>query len=161
MKKRSLAFSLSWKIGLAVIAFITISAVISARNAVKATRNSFTEDNKELIKQLGVATLYRNNIQMQQMRSYTMLDDVGRKSTDPVEIQEMLMKRAKERQKNFTNIGYADYDSGLCYFDDGRIEDESEPCDIFFGLEVFDERGNSVGSTRRAESAKHQGEAET
>ena len=68
MKKRSLAFSLSWKIGLAVIAFITISAVISARNAVKATRNSFTEDNKELIKQLGVATLYRNNIQMQQMR---------------------------------------------------------------------------------------------
>ena len=125
MKKRSLAFSLSWKIGLAVIAFITISAVISARNAVKATRNSFTEDNKELIKQLGVATLYRNNIQMQQMRSYTMLDDVGRKSTDPVEIQEMLMKRAKERQKNFTNIGYADYDSGLCYFDDGRIEDVS------------------------------------
>ncbi len=121
MKKKSLIFSLCWKIGLVVIVLVALSAFFSIHNARKASHTAFVSDTKELLKQLVVATQYRNNIQMQQLRSYTMLDDIGLNSTDPLEIQGMLQKRAKNRQKNFKNVAYVDYDSGLGYFDDGRV----------------------------------------
>ena len=122
MKKKSLVFSLSWKIGLVIIMFIAISSLFSVNNAKKNIRATFITDSNELMKQITVAAQYRNNIQMQQLRSYTMLDDIGLASTDPLEIQGMLMKRKKQRQKNFMNVAYIDYDSALCYYDDGRVE---------------------------------------
>ncbi|MBR0033354.1 MAG: HAMP domain-containing protein [Treponema sp.] len=122
MKKKSLVFSLSWKIGIVIIMFIAISSLFSVNNAKKNIRATFIADTNELMKQITVAAQYRNNIQMQQLRSYTMLDDIGLSSTDPLEIQAMLIKRKKQRQKNFINVAYIDYDSALCYYDDGRIE---------------------------------------
>ncbi len=122
MKKKSLVFSLSWKIGIVIIMFIAISALFSVNNAKKNIRATFIADTNELMKQITVAAQYRNNIQMQQLRSYTMLDDIGLSSTDPLEIQGMLIKRKKQKQKNFINVAYIDYESALCYYDDGRIE---------------------------------------
>lgn len=122
MKKKSLVFSLSWKIGIVIIMFIAISSLFSVNNAKKNIRATFIADTNELMKQITVAAQYRNNIQMQQLRSYTMLDDIGLSSTDPLEIQAMLIKRKKQRQKNFINVAYIDYESALCYYDDGRIE---------------------------------------
>ena len=122
MKKKSLVFSLSWKIGIVIIVSIAISSLFSVNNARKESYKSFVSDSQELLKQITIATQYRNNVQLQQIRSYTMLDDVGLTSTDPEEIQQMLIRRAPRRQKNFTHVAYIDYDSALCYYDDGRIE---------------------------------------
>ena len=122
MKKKSLVFSLCWRIGVVIVLFVSVSAYFSISNVKKNSYEMAVGDFKELLKQIVVATQYRNNIQMQQLRSYTMLDDVGLNSRDPVEIQEMLVRRAKKRQKNFTHVAYIDYESALCYFDDGRVE---------------------------------------
>ncbi len=121
MKKKSLVFSLCWKIGVVVTIFVALSAFFSVNNSRSQIFASFEADTEYLTKHFSTSLQYRNNIQMQQLRSYTMLDDVGLNSTDPQEIQAMLMRRAKQRQKFFTNVAYADYDSGLMYYDDGRV----------------------------------------
>ena len=126
MKKKSLVFSLSWKIGVVVALLVSVSALFGVNNLRKDSYAMVVKDAKELLKQIVVATQYRNNIQMQQLRSYTMLDDVGLNSRDPSEIQAMLMKRAKNRQKNFRNVAYVDYGTALCYYDDGRVESVAE-----------------------------------
>lgn len=125
MKKKRIVLGLIWKIGLVIVAFVGISAVFSVNNAKKTSYDAFINDTTNLLKQLTISLQYRNNVNMQQLRSYTMLDPVGLTSTDPAELQEMLMGKAKQRQKNFKNVAYVDYDTGLCYYDDGRIESVS------------------------------------
>ena len=125
MKRKSLVVRLIWRLCAVVVVCVGISAFLSVSKARSSIYKTFTDDNLELMKQLAVSFQYRCNVNMQQLRSYTMLDDVGLNSTDPAEIQEMLVRRSSKRAKNFKRIGYVEYDSGKCYFDDGSIVDVS------------------------------------
>ena len=125
MKKSSLVVSISWKLAVIVVVGMTISAYISIGNVAKDVRHTFMENQKRVLDRLDTTLKFRNNANMQQMRSYTVLNEVGRTSGDPAEIQKMLVENAPYRQKNFTNVAYVDYASGLAYFDDGRVESVS------------------------------------
>ncbi|MCR5217860.1 methyl-accepting chemotaxis protein [Treponema sp.] len=125
MKKSSLVLEISWKMALVVIFGMTLSAFISIKSVSKDVRETFVQSQKKMIDQLDDSIKFRNSINMQQLRSYTMLDETGRTSRDPEEIQAMLVKKSALRQKTFTNLAYLDYESGNAYYDDGRIEDVS------------------------------------
>lgn len=64
-----------------------------------------------------------NSVMMQQLRMYTMFDDIGYTSNDPKRIQEMLVKVVPKRYKYFKMISYVNYETGLSYRDDGLVED--------------------------------------
>jgi len=121
MKNKSLSFSLSWKIFLAVVVCITLTSILSIFNASKTTRETFQANTKEYTKTISTHLLNLNSVLMQQLRSYTILDQVGRSSFDPYEIQEMLIDYSGGRYKWFKTIGYVQYSTGNVYFDDGTV----------------------------------------
>lgn len=122
-KTSSLTFQLAWKIILVIIFLLGISSLVSISSIATSVTKIFEEDSTELVNETAYAINNRNQMYMQQLRTYTMLNEVGYTSTDPMEIQKMLMEFSKRRSKHFKTIAYADYDSGLAYYDDGRIED--------------------------------------
>ena len=111
MKKSSLVFEISWKLSLLVVLGMTLSAFLSINSVKKDVRATFIESQKERLERVDTALTFKSNSNMQQIRSYTMLDAIGRTSTDPLEIQEMLINNAPYRQKNYKNVAYIDYDS--------------------------------------------------
>ncbi|MCR5606669.1 MAG: hypothetical protein K6F69_07625 [Treponema sp.] len=125
MKKSSLMVEISWKLAVLVICGMFVSSFVSIKTVSKDVRKTFIDSQKDMMNRVDIALRFRANGNMQQMRSYTMLDDIGRTSSNPVEIQEMLIRRAPQRQKNFAKLAYVEYKTGLAYFDDGKIENVS------------------------------------
>ncbi|MCR5762708.1 MAG: methyl-accepting chemotaxis protein [Treponema sp.] len=125
MKKSSLVFEISWKLAVLIVCGMAVSSYMSIKSVSKDVREKFVDSQKEIIKRLDTALTFRSNVNMQQLRSYTMLDDIGRTSSNPLEIQEMLISKAPLRQKNFVNVAYIDYSSGLAYYDSGEVKDVS------------------------------------
>lgn len=123
--RKNLTFQLAWKIISVIIVLLVISSIVCISSTSKNTDKIFFDDSNELVSETSYAINNRLQMFMQQLRTYTMLNDVGYSSTDPQELQEMLVKYAKRRSKHFKNVAYAEYDTGLCYYDDGRIENVS------------------------------------
>lgn len=123
--KKSLSISLLWKISIVIIAALFGLGYFSINAVKQHSRETFIHDTSETVNTMLTFVGNTNSVMMQQLRSYTMLDPVGYESTDPQEIQEMLVSKAKRRYKWFSQIAYVEYSSGTAYKDDGTTEDVS------------------------------------
>lgn len=119
--KKSLVLNLTVKLSLVIILLLIGTVFISVKTARNSTRENFIEDTKEYMGTLSTYLANTNSVIMQQIRSYTMLDPIGKESHDPEEIQQMLMGKTKGRYKWVTNVAYVDYASGMSYGDDGKV----------------------------------------
>ncbi len=120
-KEKKLAFSIAWKVIVAIIVFMTGSSIITVWMTSKSVLETFESDTAELTKETAYAINCKNSMYIQQLRAFASLNDIGLTSHDPIELQQMLMSFVGNRSKNFAKFGYADYDSGLCYYDDGTV----------------------------------------
>ncbi len=120
-REKKLAFSITWKIIASIIVLLTISSILTIRIVSKNVWETFIDDTQELTKETAYAVNCKNSTYMQQIRSYSSLNKTGLTSHDPEELQEMLMSFSSNRSNQFDKIGYADYDTGMCYYDDGEV----------------------------------------
>ncbi len=120
-KEKKLAFSIAWKVIAGIIVFLSVSSIITVRMTSKSVLETFESDTAELTKETAYAINCKNSMYIQQLRAFASLNDIGLTSHDPIELQQMLMSFVGNRSKNFAKFGYADYDSGLCYYDDGTV----------------------------------------
>lgn len=121
--KKSLSLSLLWKISVVIIVALFGLGYFSINAVKQHSRETFIHDTSETVNTMLTFVGNTNSVMMQQLRSYTMLDPVGYESTDPQELQEMLVSKSKRRYKWFSQIAYVDYSSGIAYKDDGTTED--------------------------------------
>lgn len=121
--KKSLSISLLWKISVVVIAALFGLSYFSINEAKKHSRETFIHDTAETVDTMLTFVGNTNSVMMQQLRSYTMLDKTGFESSDPEEIQQMLVSKANRRYKWFSRIAYVQYSSGIAFNDDGTTQD--------------------------------------
>lgn len=124
--KKSLSLSLLWKISVVIIAALFGLGYFSINAVKQHSRETFIHDTSETVNTMLTFVGNTNSVMMQQLRSYTMLDPVGYESTDPQELQEMLVSKSKRRYKWFSQIAYVEYSSGIAYKDDGTTEDVND-----------------------------------
>lgn len=123
--KKKLSISLLWKISVVVIAALFTLSYFSIEEAKKHSRETFIHDTAETVDTMLTFVGNTNSVMMQQLRSYTMLDNIGLESSDPEEVQQMLVSKAKRRYKWFSRIAYVQYSSGIAFNDDGTTQDVS------------------------------------
>ena len=121
-RSKKLAFSIAWKIILGIIVFLSVSSFITVRMISKSVQETFESDTAELTKETAYAINCKNSMYIQQLRAFASLNNIGLTSHDPIELQQMLMSFVGNRSKNFSKFGYAEYDTGLCYYDDGTVK---------------------------------------
>lgn len=124
--KRSLSISLLWKISILIIASLLTLGYFSISKVRQHSRNTFVKDTSEIVDTLLTFVGNTNSVMMQQLRSYTMLDETGYMNPNPEDIQEMLISKAKRRYKFFSQIAYVQYSTGLAFRDNGEIDDVSQ-----------------------------------
>lgn len=124
--KKSLVLNLTVKLSLVIILLLISTVFISIKTARNSTRENFIEDTREYMATLSTYLANTNSVIMQQIRSYTMLDPIGKESHDPEEIQEMLISKSKGRYKWVNNVAYVDYATGMAYVDDGKVTNISD-----------------------------------
>ncbi|MBQ5538358.1 MAG: methyl-accepting chemotaxis protein [Treponema sp.] len=122
-KKSSLAIQIAWKIIAVMVMLLLGSSIICVILTSKQVDQMFVDDTMELVNSAADSISNRNQMHMQQLRTYTMFNEVGMESFDPAEIHSMLISFSKMRSKNFVRISYADYATEKLYNDDGTIED--------------------------------------
>ncbi len=123
--KKNLTFQIAWKLIVIIILVLACTASFSLYTTAENIASTFEEDTKELVRETSFAINCQNSMHMQQLRSYTALNFVGRSSRDPLEIHEMLKDFSKNRGNSFKAIAYADYETELAYYDDGSIKSVS------------------------------------
>lgn len=121
--KKSLSISLLWKISIVVIAALFALGYFSINAVKQHSRETFIHDTSETVNTMLTFVGNTNSVMMQQLRSYTMLDKTGFESSDPEEIQQMLIEKSGRRYKWFSQIAYVQYSSGTAFKDDGTTED--------------------------------------
>ena len=125
-KKSRLAVQIGWKIIVSITVILSVSSFLSVKMTSKDIDNMVVRNTNELVNISCEALSNRNQLHMQQLRSYTMFTEVGMESYETDEIQKMLVQYAVMRSKNFVRIAYADYETEKLYNDDGTIEDCSK-----------------------------------
>lgn len=135
MKFRKLSISLLWKACLIYFITLVVIGAISIHKVKSYNREYLIAANEESVNELLWVVANINSVMMQQMRSYTMLNDICHDSKDPVEIHRELQRLSKKRYKDFISISYVDYDTGLEYCDDGTIHDVSK-YDYFISMKI-------------------------
>ena len=114
------------KISMILISCVLIVFLSVQKKAEKENMQKFEELSSFDTYLLSTFIENTNSVMMQQLRMYTMFDDIGYSSSDVKKIHEMLIRTSPKKYKYFNRVAYVNYDTGMSYRDDGLVEDVSD-----------------------------------
>ncbi|WP_191016097.1 methyl-accepting chemotaxis protein [Treponema zioleckii] len=123
LKKISTKFSIT--VGIEIMIMFGIFMVLSVNKIFKSSKDSVIVSLEALTKSFATNLNQRNSKFMQQMRMYTMSDIVRRHDFSTENAVEWLLNHQSIRSKDFKEIIYVDYETGMAYSDEGREFDVS------------------------------------
>ena len=121
-KTKSLPLSLLLKTVTATFVLLVIAVGISGYYSIVQNKKTFVRTDREYVQAMAASIARNNSVLMQQLRAYTMLDDIGRETSNVERIQEMLIAKAPYKFKDFISVAYVSYKNSTMYKDDGTTE---------------------------------------
>ncbi len=124
MKKKNLSLAFGLRLGLEILILIAALELVTVFVIKNVVEKMYRTSTTELIDAHIQGLSYRNSKFMQQLRIYTTSDGVASGFTTEDVVNWMLTHK-KAKGNDFREIIYCDYDTGLGYYDDGRVQDVS------------------------------------